>query len=67
HLLSEGQQPLQGDKQEINPFLGRGSSFRCVPHSVLHYGYSRKGLFPVYRLALDAKPDRVMLWLAENS
>ena len=23
------------------------------------------GLFPVYRLALDAKPDRVMLWLAE--
>ena len=25
------------------------------------------GLFPVYRLVLDAKPDRVMLWLAENS
>ena len=25
------------------------------------------GLFPVYRLALDAKPDRVMLWLTENT
>ena len=24
------------------------------------------GLFPVYRLVLDAKPDRVMLWLTRN-
>ena len=31
-----------------------------------HDDYSRAGLFPVYRLVLDAKPGRVMLWLAEN-
>ena len=24
------------------------------------------GVFPVYRLVLDAKPERVMLWLAEK-
>ena len=27
---------------------------------------ARLGLFPVYRLVLDAKPDRVMLWLSGN-
>ena len=39
---------------------GRDTSFRCCL-IISHDGYSRTGLFPVYRLALDAKPNRVML------
>ena len=31
-----------------------------------HDDYSRAGLFPVYRLVLDAKPDRVMPCLTGN-
>ena len=26
----------------------------------------QKGLFHVYRLVMDAKPDRVMMWASEN-
>ncbi|MCI6250260.1 MAG: hypothetical protein MR641_03395, partial [Bacteroidales bacterium] len=68
HLLSEGCKPLHGDKQEINPFprkIDVGNEWR-TPHFIFHDDFSRAGLFPVYRLVLDAQPDRVMLCLAEN-
>ena len=67
HLLSEGCQPLQGDKQEINPF----SSEEVHRFVVYFHKFSMMitagwGLFPVYRLVLDAKPDRVMPCLTGN-
>ena len=61
---------LRGErKNQYKPiFLGRGSSDMNGVHLILFSMMISAGwgLFPVYRLALDAKPDRVMLWLAEN-
>ena len=55
-------------------FSGLCQTYRCKQDSifqsscrVFHDVPSRTDVFSVYRLALDAKPDRVMLWLAENT
>ena len=67
HLLSEGCQPLQGDKQEINPFFSEEVHCSVVYfHSFSMMISAGWGLFPVYRLVLDAKPDRMMPCLTGN-
>ena len=49
-------------------FSGLYQSYRCKQNAVIHSSYrifrdlsSRTVFFSVYRLMLDAKPDRVML------
>ena len=49
-------------------FSGSHQTYRCKQNAVIHCSYrifrdvsSRTVVFSVYRLALDAKPDRVML------
>ena len=55
-------------KTKINPFSSEEVHRPVVYFHLFSMMISAGwGLFPVYRLVLDAKPDRVMLWLAENS
>ena len=82
HLLVEGQHSLQGDKHkkhipghhqyrdrevhtvhaQCRKSKGYWNSVCCV----LYYSCRRKCVFIVYRLVIDAKPERVMMQPAEN-
>ena len=68
HPLSEGKHSLQGDKHKKH-FVRREQERNIVSVSIWYAEdmcVCKKCVFLVYRLAVDAKPERVMMWPAEN-